>query len=130
MPSIYEPFGAAIEYMARGTVVIGRATGGLVDQIDNRSGFLFREDAVFYKHENIKDFIESGNIMQIKKTNAWAQSIADNLYETLIKASDIYQNRPAQYYRLIQRGFKKASQFSWEKAAKKYFQVYNMINKA
>jgi glycogen synthase len=130
MPSIYEPFGAAVEYMASGTVVIGRATGGLVDQIDSKNGFLFKEDAVFYKPENIKNFIDSGNIMQIRKTNPWAESMADNLYETLTKAAAMYQSRPAQYYRLIQRGFKKASQFNWEKAAKKYFQVYNMINKA
>jgi glycogen synthase len=130
MPSIYEPFGAAVEYMASGTVVIGRATGGLVDQIDSRSGFLFKEDSVFYKPENIKSFIDSGNIMQIGKTNAWAESMADNLYETLTKATAMYQNRPARYYRLIQNGFKKASHFNWEKAAKKYFQVYNMINKA
>jgi len=130
MPSIYEPFGAAVEYMASGTVVIGRATGGLVDQIDSKSGFLFKEDAVFYKPENIKSFIDSGNIMQISKTNAWAESMADNLYETLTKAAAMYQNRPAQYYSLIKNGFKKASQFNWEKAAKKYYQVYNMINKA
>jgi len=29
MPSIYEPFGSAVEYMANGTVNIGRATGDL-----------------------------------------------------------------------------------------------------
>ena len=130
MPSIYEPFGAAVEYMASGTVVIGRSTGGLVDQIDSTCGFLFKEDAVFYKPENIKSFIDSGEIMQTRKTNAWAESMADNLYETLTKATSMYQNRPAQYYRLIQKGFKKTSKFNWEIAAKKYFQVYNMINKA
>jgi len=130
MPSIYEPFGAAVEYMASGTVVIGRATGGLVDQIDSKSGFLFKEDAVFYNQKNIRDFIESGDIMQIRKTNAWAESMANNLYDTLTKTKALYQNRPAQYYRLIQRGFKKVSDFNWEKAAKKYYQVYNMINKA
>jgi glycogen synthase len=129
MPSIYEPFGAAVEYMASGTVVIGRATGGLVDQIDSKSGFLFKEDAVFYKQENIRNFIESGNIMQIRKTNAWAESMADNLYDTLTKTTALYQNRPAQYYRLIQRAFKKVSDFNWEKAAKKYYQVYNMVNR-
>ncbi|UCH81143.1 MAG: glycogen/starch synthase [Nitrospiraceae bacterium] len=128
MPSIYEPFGAAVEYMASGTVVIGRATGGLVDQIDNTCGFLFKEDAVFYKPENIRDFIDSGTIMQANKINTWAQSMADNLSLTLKKASEIYQNHPSQYYRLIQESFKKASRFDWRKAAKKYFQVYNMVN--
>jgi len=33
MPSLYEPFGAANEFYLNGTVGIGRATGGLVQQI-------------------------------------------------------------------------------------------------
>lgn len=33
MPSLYEPFGAANEFYLNGTVGIGRATGGIVEQI-------------------------------------------------------------------------------------------------
>lgn len=33
MPSLYEPFGMANEYYLNGTPVIGRATGGIIQQI-------------------------------------------------------------------------------------------------
>jgi len=130
MPSIFEPFGAAIEYMASGTINIGRATGGLVDQIDSSCGFLFKEDAVFHTVRNVKAFVETGHMIQARKTNPWMLSMADNLYAVLGKAIDLYQNRPDKYYQLIINGFKKARKFSWVSNAKKYHDVYKMINKA
>ena len=129
MPSIYEPFGAAVEYMASGTVNIGRATGGLVDQIDNECGFLYKEDAVFYTPENVRAFVKTAHIIQMRKTNPWAQSMADNLYEVLKKAIDIYRNHPDRYYQMIINGFKKARQFNWETTAKKYYRVYEMVSR-
>jgi glycogen synthase len=128
MPSIYEPFGAAVEYMANGTVNIGRATGGLVDQIDQNCGFLYKEEAVFYTVENIRAFVGAGDNIQIRKTNPWAQSMADNLYEVLRKATDIYQNHPEKYYQMILNGFKKVRKFNWETSAEKYHQVYEMVS--
>lgn len=127
MPSIYEPFGAAVEYMANGTVNIGRATGGLFDQIDGTCGFLFREDTVFYTLENIMSFVESDQIVQVRKTNPWVQSMADNLYDTLKKAVYVYQHRPDEYYEMILRGFRKVREFIWESNVKKYFQVYEKV---
>jgi glycogen synthase len=127
MPSIYEPFGAAVEYMASGTVNIGRSTGGLVDQISKDCGFLYREDAVFYTLDNITDFIESDNIVQMRKTNPWAQNMADNLYDVLKKAINVYLHQPDRYYSMILKGFEKAGHFSWGVNAKKYYQVYDMI---
>jgi glycogen synthase len=127
MPSIYEPFGAAVEYMANGTVNIGRATGGLLDQIDADCGFLYKEDAVFCTSENIRAFAETGNIVQMRKTNPWIQSMADNLYETLKKAIYIYQYNPDGYYRMITNGFRKLKFFTWESSAEKYFQVYKKV---
>ncbi|RJQ49585.1 MAG: glycosyltransferase [Nitrospiraceae bacterium] len=129
MPSIYEPFGAAVEYMANGTVNIGRATGGLIDQINSECGFLFREDAVFSTVENIRNFYETGNIVQARKLNPWVQSMADNLYETLKKAIYQYQYDQDAYYGLIINGFRKINNFTWEANAKKYFQVYEQIKK-
>ena len=129
MPSIYEPFGAAVEYMASGTVNIGRATGGLVDQIDEKCGFLFKEDAVFCTARNVHDFINTEHIIQVRKINPWAQNMADNLFEVIRKAVDIYQNRPAAYYRMILNGFKKAGQFSWESNAAKYNKVYERVSR-
>lgn len=129
MPSIYEPFGAAVEYMASGTVNIGRATGGLVDQIDSACGFLYKEDAPFYTEENILDFINSSRIIQTRKKNPWAQSMADNLYEVIKKAIDVYQNHSDEYYQMVLNGFKKAGQFSWKTSAKKYYEVYKMTGR-
>jgi glycogen synthase len=128
MPSVYEPFGAAVEYMANGTVNIGRATGGLIDQIDGECGFLFKEDAVFCTPENIREFAETGNIVQARKTNPWIQSMADNLYETLKKAFYLYQYDPDRYFGMAINGFTKLKNFTWESSAKKYFQVYEKVN--
>jgi glycogen synthase len=130
MPSVYEPFGAAVEYMANGTVNIGRATGGLVDQIDSECGFLYREDAVFHTLKNVKAFVDSSDLMQARKTNPWMLSMADNLYAVIKKAVDIYRNHPDDYYRMIINGFKKVRTFSWESSAKKYYRIYEMIRNA
>ena len=128
MPSIYEPFGAAVEYMANGTVNIGRATGGLVDQIENRKcGFLYKEAATFYKLNNIEDFVVSSDIAQIRKKNPWAQSMSEALYEVLRQAIDLYQNHPDDYYRLIINGFKKAASFTWDINAGKYYELYKKV---
>lgn len=129
MPSIYEPFGAAVEYMASGTVNIGRATGGLVDQIDSTCGFLYKEEAVFYTGENMREFVNSSRIIQSRKINPWVQSMTDNLSGVIRKAIDVYQNHPDDYCRMILNGFKKAGQFSWEKSAKKYFEVYKVTSR-
>lgn len=129
MPSVYEPFGAAVEYMANGTVNIGRATGGLVDQIDTEYGFLFKEDAVFCTLDNLRSFVETGAVVQIRKSNPWAQSMADNLYETLKKAIYIYQHKPDTYHKMIINGLKRINKFSWESSAQKYFQVYEKVRK-
>jgi len=130
MPSIYEPFGAAVEYMACGTVNIGRATGGLIDQIDNRCGFLYKEDPSFYTLDNIKSFIESSAIAQSRKTNPFVQDMADSLHNVLKKAIRVYQKEPDKYYQMIINGFKKARKFNWETNAKQYHAVYQMISKA
>ncbi|MBI5056601.1 MAG: glycogen/starch synthase [Nitrospirae bacterium] len=124
MPSIYEPFGAAVEYMANGTVNIGRSTGGLVDQIDLKCGYLYKEDAVFYTLDNIRDFVETADIVQARKANPWALRMADSLYEVLKKAVNVYRNSPDQYYKLVLNGLRKVNNFNWETNARKYFQVY------
>ena len=130
MPSIYEPFGSAVEYMANGTVNIVRATGGLLDQIDRRCGFLFREDAVFYTPENIRNFVATGSIVQMRKTNPWFQNMADNLFDILKKAIYIYRYNPDKYYNLIRNGFEKINDFSWKANVKKYFRVYEKVSSA
>lgn len=125
MPSIYEPFGAAIEYMVNGTVNIARQTGGLVDQIeDHKCGFLYRENEVFYNRENINNFFSCKDNLKLRRTNKWVQSMVASLYETLLEAINLYNNHRDEYYRLINRGFNKARSFDWSISARKYFAVY------
>ncbi len=127
MPSVYEPFGAAVEYMANGTVNIARATGGLMDQVDETCGFLYREDAAFYTLENIRDFAATGDIVQMRKKNPWARSMADSLYRALKKAAHEYRHNPDKYYKMILNGLMKVNSFNWEASVRKYYLVYEKV---
>jgi len=128
MPSIYEPFGAAVEYMVNGTVTIARNTGGLADQIEDKvCGFLYRENPGTYTLDNIKAFALSNNELHKRKSNPWALGMADALYKTIKEASVMYQNFPDRYYRLIAEGLKKARSFTWQKAAETYYHIYKKI---
>lgn len=130
MPSIYEPFGAAIEYMVNGTVNIARQTGGLTDQIDDhQSGFLCRETNAFYNLENIRHFSNFADNVFMRRRNPWVQSMVAALHEKIKEAIYLYQNHPNEYYRLIVMGFKKAKKFDWTKSAKKYFEVYEQVTR-
>lgn len=128
MPSIYEPFGAAVEYMVNGTVNIARKTGGLVNQIQHKkSGFLYRESPKFYTSDNIKAFARANDTVQKGGRNQWVQSMVDELYNAVKKAIAIYQNHADDYYRLIIEGFKQAGTFTWQRAAKAYFDIYEKV---
>lgn len=130
MPSIYEPFGAAIEYMVNGTVNIARQTGGLTDQIDDhQSGFLYRETNAFYNLENIKHFSNLTDNVFMRRENPWVQSMVDALHEKIKEAIYLYQNHPNEYYRLIIMGFKKAKKFDWAQSARKYFEVFDHVTR-
>ncbi len=129
MPSIYEPFGAAIEYMVNGTVNIARRSGGLVDQlIHGENGFLFLEKRTFYNIEQISSFVKMGEKVEARKNNKWAVDMAEALYLALRDAADIYRQHRDEYCRMILRGFAKAATFSWEKNAAEYWQVYQKIS--
>ncbi|MFX1293791.1 MAG: glycogen/starch synthase [Promethearchaeota archaeon] len=128
MPSIYEPFGAAIEYMVNGTVTIARSTGGLVDQINhNNCGLLYKETSEFYNLNNIKEYSNNSNMVQNRDNNSWVQSMVESLYEALRNAIELYQN-DNKYYEIIINGFKKAKKFSWDLSASRYFQIYKKVN--
>lgn len=128
MPSIYEPFGAAVEYMVNGTAVIARETGGLKDQIKhNVSGLLFREAIESCTLDDIKEFSQFGDIVQMRKRNHWAQSMVQALYRVMQEAVDIFRNRQEDYYRLIAAGFRQAELFDWQTGAEEYHRVYSRI---
>ncbi len=129
MPSIFEPFGAAIEYMASGTLTIARSTGGLKDQIDNDDcGFLFREDTFNYCWENIHTYIHTSQYVEARDENTWVINMVDRLFHAITKAAEIYRLQPDIYYNMIAAGFKKARSFDWDTSAAEYLQVYQKIN--
>jgi len=125
MPSVYEPFGAAIEYMVNGTMVIARKTGGLIDQIDHRiNGLLFKESKRNYNLQNIKSFMKASVRVELRQTNPWSQDMVDSLYKILKRAIKLYQKENEKYYEMILNGFMKAQNFDWHTSAKEYYSVY------
>jgi len=125
MPSIYEPFGAAIEYMVNGTLVIARKTGGLIDQIDHEiNGFLFKEPQRNYNLQNIKSFMEASGQVELRQTNPWCRDMVDSLYKILKRTIKLYQKENGKYYEMILNGFMKAQNFDWRTSAKEYYSTY------
>jgi len=129
MPSIYEPFGAAVDYMVNGTLTIARDTGGLRDQVmDGSDGLLFKEDPALYTLENIEAFCDAANQTELRRHNLWTESMVENLYHTIIKAAHIYKNKPDDYFTMVLNGFKKALKFSWTENTNQYYNVYSRVN--
>jgi glycogen synthase len=130
MPSIYEPFGAAVEYMALGTVTIARKTGGLDDQVeDGVSGFLFEENHESYRWEHIDAFNKSAAAVEQRQGNPWLESMVEQLALTIKKAASLYKNQPDDYYRMIASGLQKARSFKWPASAGRYMEVFNYTGK-
>lgn len=130
MPSIYEPFGAALDFMANGTAVIARNTGGLANQVTNElNGFLFREKPHHYTVANIREFAAQARLVQARKLNPWMVDMVDALYEMLGSAKTFYVERPQDYHEMIRQGFIQAGKFSWEKSAREYGQVYSCVTR-
>ena len=129
MPSVYEPFGAAVEYMVNGTVNIARATGGLVDQIDHdKSGLLYREEDTYYTADAIRQFSDSQNDVALRKDMPWVRSMVDELYSIMLYAITLYQSERTTYLDIIRNGFKKAERFTWDKNVKYHVEMYRKIS--
>jgi glycogen synthase len=130
MPSIYEPFGAAMEYMLNGTPVIARATGGLADQVEDMvNGFLYREGNTHYNDDNIRDFIARAGDVGSRDGNMWVAEMTMRLKETIRRTTEFYQLSRGPYYEMIKRGFYRVREISWEKAAERYGEIYNMAGR-
>ncbi|MBS4028149.1 MAG: glycogen synthase GlgA [Ignavibacteriales bacterium] len=103
MPSKYEPCGLNQMYSLKyGTVPIVRATGGLDDTI-----------------ENVSENGETGTGFKF-----WNYTSGD-LYNTIMRALAFYQYRPDVWRYIVLRGM--AKDYSWEKSARDYEQLYKMV---
>lgn len=123
MPSIYEPFGAAVEFLANGTPVIARDTGGLHDQLSDGCGILYKEDADYRKMETIEQYAESPFTLDARGHNVWAQAMSTALAHTLKTAADKLKNNKTAYYELIQKGLQRFDTFSWKNTVDGYWSV-------
>ncbi len=100
MPSLFEPCGLNQMYSQRyGTLPIVRGTGGLEDTV-----------------ENCQDTTDEGTGFKFYEPSA------DAVYHTVKWAIDIYQNRYL-FEKLRQKAF--AKDFSWQKSAKAYIDLYD-----
>ena len=100
MPSRYEPSGLNQMYsLAYGTIPIVRNTGGLTDTVENFNA-------------------ETGSGTGFMFDDLTPQAI----YNTVSWAIGTYHNRRPQIEEMRKRGMSK--DFSWEKSAKKYIQMY------
>jgi starch synthase len=100
MPSLYEPCGLNQMYsLAYGTLPIVRNTGGLADTVEN-----FNQDT----GEGTGFMFDEFNPQAIYNTVGWAVWA--------------WYNRRPQIEAMRRRGMKK--DFSWEKSAKKYVELY------
>lgn len=98
MPSQFEPCGLGqMIAMRYGTIPVVRATGGLVDTVDTKTGFKFKEFT----------------------------SQAFN--KVLSRVLNIYYKNPKKWLELQRNCMNK--DFSWEKSAKKYINLYRKVIK-
>jgi glycogen synthase len=145
MPSLYEPFGSANEGLLSGTPVVARGTGGLWIQVNSAcpvtapafygnlgldrdrgspTGILFRED-----YPDRKAGAEWRRLLELPPEKrldvplfASIVRSAENAFDNAIDLFD----KPDVYAGMIMNGFAEAHAFTWERAAKKYLQVYDI----
>ena len=107
MPSRFEPCGLNQLYSLKyGAVPIVRSTGGLADTItDARLQPILNGNA---------------NGFSFKEYNA------DVMLDTVMNAMDLFKNK-SKWTRLMRNGM--TQDWSWEKSAKKYYELYKMLVK-
>ena len=105
MPSLFEPCGLgqliALRY---GSVPLVRETGGLKDTI-----------------EPYNEYKNKGNGFSFTNFNA------HDMMNVIRYALSVYRNNPEAWTKLVRRGMK--CDFSWEKAAKGYIDIYENLGK-
>jgi glycogen synthase len=136
MPSLYEPFGGATEPYLKGTPVIVRATGGLVEQVvDLRSdrthatGLLYREQPLAGEAHEIgplwRDLQTCGDPLA-RCENALYEALVASLAAALEQAVAIYQHDPAGYALMLSNLYTQSLRFSWTRAAAEYGVLYDL----
>jgi len=99
MPSKYEPGGiVALEALRYGCVPVARATGGLADSIVDYDPTLNTGTGFTFKNFSAMSFLSA-----------------------VIRALETYKNKPV-WNKIVKKGMEQ--DFSWDKSAKKYVDLY------
>jgi glycogen synthase len=147
MPSLYEPFGSANEGLLSGTPIVARGTGGLWIQVNSAcpvtvppfygalrldgkrkfpTGILFRET-----YPDAKAGREWRRLLELppakRRTVPLFGSIVRAAGTALNNAIGLYAE-PKNYAQLIVNGLAEVKKLSWERAAGKYLQVYDVAS--
>jgi hypothetical protein len=150
MPSLYEPFGMANEFYLSGCAGIGRATGGIVQQIvplrtsrpGNRpalaladrhhrpgapaTGLLYREEVTPAAAREGWETINRGGYgpgrrLAQRRGNTLFRSMVRGLVSCLEEGALLWSRDPAAVLRMTARGTGHvAATFSWERAGREY----------
>jgi glycogen synthase len=140
MPSLYEPFGGAIEGYAVGAPVIARSTGGLIQQIrpypeENATGFLYKENIT--RQEQIEGWKKimaceywnldpKGDRIKDRMTVKLYQEMVKSAAESINMAIHFYNSDAKGYAKMILNGFEMLNYFNWTKASQEYhFYLYS-----
>jgi len=133
MPSLYEPFGAATEAFLAGTPVVARATGGLVDQVDDvdadpqrGAGLLWREapPAGLALDEQWR-LVETCAAPSERAGIPLYAALVEGLRSSLARAIEIYREQPTVYASMLASLFDKCVRLSPESAAEGYTALYD-----
>ncbi len=130
MPSFYEPFGAATEAYLAGTPVVARATGGLLDQVNDfrrrqstATGLLFREKLPL--GSSWPSIITAPTPEERVGIPLYAM-MAEALFEALQQAAALWRDDRVAYSRMLVNLFAKAMEFSGSASAKGYQEIYDI----
>ena len=132
MPSFYEPFGAATEAYLAGTPVVARATGGLVDQVNDlrrkestATGLLFREKLPL--GSSWPSIINAPTPEERVSIPLYAM-MAEALFEALKQAAEVWRDDRGVYSQMLVNLFAKATEFSGSASAHGYQEIYDIAS--
>jgi glycogen synthase len=146
MPSYYEPFGAAHEFALCGTVGIGRATGGITQQIvplrsaacfsqavrekaslwhsssARPTGLLFRELPAVSTATHWDQLNAAAAGDQAPLTLPVIRAMADELRVAFVDGVRLHEEESSLYWRMVVAGVDHVQTgFSWHRAAQEYW---------
>jgi glycogen synthase len=128
-PSFYEPFGGVSEFFLKGSPAIARATGGLrqqvfdIDTTPDGTGLI-------YETKNCQTRADWQAILDapIPAVRSGQEVYDDHVLQltnTLIRATEIYQQRPNLYAKMLENLYDACQRFSWERAWSEYSELYS-----